>query len=490
MIPTKFILILLLAVHLFGAYADGHLQKGIKAYESGDFDKAIEELNKATARRFQKSDLVTAYKYLALSYIGKGRFSTAEEAFKHVIKLDPKFNINPKDYSRKVYLLFQQVKTEMVDTLTVASKPGGAIVFLDDKRVGVTKADTEALKLDVLVGQHYVKLSKKYFEERSQWVNISKKSKNEIRVNLTPIKLGLQIMTEPTGTHLYVNDKPAGKTPIIIDSHIGAKLTIKLTKEKFRDKRAEIHLLEKGVVKVGDDEFPLINEVASIHFNLEPLPPGKLNISSVPPGATIYLDGERVGMTQKLNVGLPLTLNDVAIGKHTLRFQLDKFRDIVETVEVVSGKTTHIQGKLGCVLSIVSVPSGADVYLNGMHISKTPLVTDRIPKKQYSIRLSKEEYIDEILKVAQAAKTTEPIKLTAKLTPKTGSLVILSEPKNATVFLDEKRRGNTPITLYGISIGNHKLKLTKGRYDDWEGHINVEYHKITWKHIYLRPSGM
>ncbi len=477
------ILIFLLAVSV---YADGHLQKGIRAYESGDFDKSIDELNKAIARKYQKSDLVTAYKYLALSHIGKAHMSAAEEAFKHLLKLDPKFNINPRDYSSKVYLLFQQVRTETVDTLTITSKPGGAIVFLDDERVGVTKLDTGTLKLDVLVGRHYVKFSKKYFEEKSQWVNISKKSKNEIRVNLTLIKLALHIVTEPTAAHLYVNDQLAGTTPIIIDSHIGEKLTIKLTKKGFRDKQAEIQMLEKGIAKVGDDELPLINEVAFIHFNLEPMPPGKLNISSVPPGATIYLDGVSAGVTPHSTVGLPLTLNDVAIGRHALRFQLDKFGDIVKTVEVVSGKTTQIQGKLGCVISIASVPTGAGVYLNGTHIGKTPLVTDRIPKRTYHIRLSKEGHIDEILKAA----LTDEIKLTAKLAPKTGSLVILSEPKNATVFLDGKQRGNTPITIYGISIGSHKLKLTKGRYDDWEGHINIEYHKIAWKHVYLRPSGM
>ena len=481
---TTFILILLFLLVVPCLYADDSLQNGVKAYESGDFDKAIEQLNQAIARKFQKADLVTAYKYLALSYIGKGRTAAAEEEFKHVIKLDPKFSINPKHYSSKVYLLFQRVKTEMVDTLTIISKPGGAIVFVDDEQVGVTKPATGVLKLDVLVGRRYVKWSKKYFEEKSQWVNIAKKGKNEIRVNLTPIKLGLRISTEPSETYLYVNDKLAGKTTIIIDSHIGGKITIKLTREGFRDERVEIHLLEKGVAKVGNDEFPLINEVAFIHFNLASMPPGKLNISSLPAGATVYLNG-------KLKGRLPLTLNDISAGKHTIRFQLDGFRDIVETVEVVSGKTTKIQGKLGRVVSIDSVPTDTDVYLNGAYIGKTPLATDRIPQRRYNIRLSKEGYVDEILKVnLEATKVNEPMKFTATLSPKTGSIITLSEPKRASVFLDGRRLGNTPLTLYGISIGSHKLKLTKGKYDDWEGHINIEYHKITWKHVYLRPSGM
>jgi len=484
--PTSTILILIFlsVVQLPCLYADDSLQNGVRAYENGDFDKAIKQLNKAIARKYQKPDLITAYKYLALSYIGKGRTPAAEEAFKHVIKLDLEFDINPDDYAPKVYRLFQKVKTEMVDTLTIISNPGGAVVFLGDERVGITKSDTGVLKLNVLVGRRYVKLSKKYFEEKSQWVKIAKKRKNEIRINLPPIKLGLRISTEPSEAHLYVNNKPIGKTPVIIDSHINAKVPIRLTKAGFRDKEVEVQLLEKGFARVGDDEFPLINEVAFIHLNLDMMPPGKLNISSTPTEATIYLDGELKGKT-------PMTLNDVAIGRHTIRFQLDRFSDVVETVEIVSEQTAEIQGKLGCVVSIDSVPTGADVYLNGTLIGKTPLVTDRVPRKPYGIRLSKEGYVDEILKFdLEASKATEPIKLTANLYPKTGSIIILSEPKNATVFLDGKRLGNTPITFYGIPIGSHKLKLTKENYDDWEGQIDVEYHKITWKHVYLRTNGI
>ena len=499
-IVTSYLIVFLLFLN-FPAEADDSLRQGISAYENGDFDLAIVKLNVAMGEA-EDSDLVTAYKYLALARIGKGQTGRAEAAFRQAIKLNPSLKLNENEHSSKVINLFQKVRDEIVDTLTVISTPTGATVFVDDKRKGITAAvhkvtaerseaenqrmrqfeverseqDTGILKLEALVGKREIKVSKQYFEDKIIQTNIVKNGKNTVTIDLDPAKIGLWIKTEPSSANLFVDDKFSGITPTIIDTVMCAKLSIKLTKEGYRDKTVDIQLKENGVVQVGDNELPLVNEMAHISITLELLPPGQLEIASDPPNAEVYLDEELKGKT-------PLKLNNVAAGKHRLRFSLEQFDDVTQLVEVISDKIVTVQCKLGGVISVISSPPGADVYLNQTHLGKTPLVTGQIPRKPHYLKLSMQGYVDGIHEVVLTSGTTE---IQVRLAKKTGSLTVDSNPPGTVIYLDGKKCGTTPIVLYGLPIGEHDLRLTKDGYDEWSGQIQIEHRKVAWKYVYLR----
>jgi tetratricopeptide (TPR) repeat protein len=503
-IVTSYLILFFLFLN-FIAEADDSLQQGISAYENGDFDLAIVKLNVAISK-IENADLIIAYKYLALALIGKRQTGKAEAAFQEAIKLNPSLKLNENEYSSKVISLFQKVRDEMVDTLMVVSNPAGATVFVDDQREGITEQDTGILKLDALIGTRDIKVSKRYFEDKIVQVDIVKNGKNTVTIDLEPVRIGLWIKTEPSNVSLFIEDnsltppippvnggekgggkeeyKFSGITPTIINTVMGAKLSLKLAKEGYRDKTVDIQLKESGVAQMGDAELPLINEMAHISITLDLLPPGQLEIASDPPDAEVYLDEELKGKT-------PLELNNVSAGKHRLRFHLKEkgheslFDDITQLVEVISDKTVTVQCKLGGVLAVTSSPPGADVYLSETHLGKTPLVTGQIPQKPHYLKLSMQGYVDEIREVVPTSDITE---IQVRLAKKTGSLTVDSNPPEAVIYLDGEKRGITPIVLYGLPVGKYDLKLTKAGYDEWSGQIQVEHREITWKHVYLRKK--
>jgi len=466
---------LFLLLLIFTAEAEDSLQQGISAYENGDFDGAIAKLNIAISRTVD-TDLVTAYKYLAFALIGKGQTGRAEAAFQNAIKLNPSLKLNENEYSSKVINLFQKVRDEMIDTLTVISAPTGATVFVDDKRKGITAKDTGTLKLEALVGRREIKVSKQYFEDKIVQANVVKNGKNTVEIDLEPVKIGLWIKTEPSKASLFINGKFAGITPTIIDTFMCAELFVKLTKESYRDKVVAVQIKESGIAQMGDTALPLINEMAHISINLDLLPPGQLEIASDPPNAQVYLDEESKGKT-------PLKLNNISAGKHHLRFHLEHFDDVTQPIEIISEKNVTVLCKLGCVLKVTSSPPSAEVYLGQTHLGKTPLVTGQIPRKPHYLKFTMKGYVDEVLEVVPISDMTE---IQARLVKKTGSITADSNPQGAVIYLAGEKRGVTPIVLYGLPIGKYDLKLIKSGYEEWIKQIQVEHRKVTWKYVSLR----
>ena len=67
--------------------------------------------------------------------------------------------------------------------------------------------------------------------------------------------------------------------------------------------------------------------------------PGTLNVTSTPPGATIWLDHQYRGTT-------PLVLADVPPGNHTLEISLDGFEDWITSGTLACGDYVEIKATL------------------------------------------------------------------------------------------------------------------------------------------------
>ncbi|MCX7778351.1 MAG: PEGA domain-containing protein [Armatimonadetes bacterium] len=115
---------------------------------------------------------------------------------------------------------------------------------------------------------------------------------------------------------------------------------------------------------------------------------GRLHIISEPKGAMAFLDGKYVGLT-------PLTVEGVAYGKHLLRLFKHGYRLWVSAIEVsatdVTIKVNLQQRQLGSI-SVTSIPPGANVFLNGVLMGKTPIALHGIEPGVYTLRLEREDF--------------------------------------------------------------------------------------------------
>ena len=92
---------------------------------------------------------------------------------------------------------------------------------------------------------------------------------------------------------------------------------------------------------------------------------GKLNITSVPGDADIYLDGQKVGTT-------PMMLPKCLIGQHTVRISKAGHSDFTKTITLAEGATEEISARLESGKPVViSAHEGADIYVDGAKVGTT-----------------------------------------------------------------------------------------------------------------------
>ena len=109
-------------------------------------------------------------------------------------------------------------------------------------------------------------------------------------------------------------------------------------------------------------------------------------------------------------------------------------------------------------LNITSFPSGAEVYVDSLFLGRTPLDVDTIAVGKHVILLQKKDYWSFRKSVQVESGQIVAINATLK---GLGAIKIISDPENASVFLDGNFIGETPFDFVNIEVGEHALSLQK-----------------------------
>lgn len=143
-----------------------------------------------------------------------------------------------------------------------------------------------------------------------------------------------------------------------------------------------------------------------------------LSIETNPSGATVYIDGSKVGVT-------PLRNFSAAYGKHTIKLSKTDYFDNVFPCDLNKDKVDIRQNLIirKSKLNIATTPSGADVYLDGVKAGKTPMSGYEVPYGKHKIRVSKSGY-DDIEETFTFGKAGVDIK---KVMPKSVENIVVEE---------------------------------------------------------------
>ena len=125
--------------------------------------------------------------------------------------------------------------------------------------------------------------------------------------------------------------------------------------------------------------------------------------------------------------------------------------------------------------------------MNGKWRGRTPLTLDSLPFGHYVVRVLQPDYRttrDELALDAHTPSRTLNIKLesakqaapaktrAAEESPRaletfTGTLFVDSHPQGATVVIDGKPMGKTPLRLSDVRIGTHVVRLELAKHRSW-----------------------
>jgi hypothetical protein len=145
------------------------------------------------------------------------------------------------------------------------------------------------------------------------------------------------------------------------------------------------------------------------------------------PGAEVYVDAESVGI-------LPLEPLELRPGNHTLRVIRPGFTEFTEVFRIRPRRRTVIQVELmalSMVLSVVSDPPGARIFVDGQFQGEAPREVNLL-EGEHSLRLELRGHHDALRSVNALAGVNDSLEVT--LEPLPADELALLEPEEPTLF--------------------------------------------------------
>ena len=279
---------------------------------------------------------------------------------------------------------------------------------------------------------------------------------------------GIGIIEDPQAAYLLTGTYRAQVNDVVISVNIINRKTKANIFAKYLSISKDV--LEPGWLKIEKPEETFFSELKG-----EPQEKGRsgtLSITSDPIGARIFLDGDYRGKTN-------VDIRQVPLGPHNVTMIKDKYKVYVKTVDIYEDRTSTVDIKLepkrGS-LSIKTNPKEAKIFINEKYCGLTPRIISGLLTGEYDLSLKKEKHKDYNEKIEIIFEGT--IEKTINLVEEDGSLLVISTPINAKVYLDSEYKGlAAPLFLEKVSSGKHIAKVEMEGYKPWEKPVVIRAFK-------------
>jgi formylglycine-generating enzyme required for sulfatase activity len=253
--------------------------------------------------------------------------------------------------------------------VSVDSTPAGATVSVDGEVAG----KTPLVDLPLPEGDHLLRVEEARHLPLEQPLTVTGRNiRQQVQLELAPAWAQVKIDSQPPGANILVDGESAGQTPASVDILQGEH-QLMLQLPTFADWQQSVR------VKAGEDQ-----DLGRV--NLQPAA-GVLELTSVPGGANVTLDGDFQGQT-------PITLDISPDRTHELAVFKPGYERYTGAVELPAAsrdeRTVTLKAELGDVRLRIS-PANAVVRVNGRAIGKGVQMLS-LPAVEHTIEISKDGY--------------------------------------------------------------------------------------------------
>ncbi len=365
--------------------------------------------------------------------------------------------------------------TQPTTRLAVNSTPSGATVYLNSTFFAITNTGDR----DVQPGTYAVRLEKQGYYPKDTSITVPEGQTVRMNVALAPITqiiTRLAVNSNPTGATVYLNGAFFAATPTGDRDVTPGQYTVTMEKTGYHPKDTVVSVPEGQTVRISMSLIPITQPIT------------KLAVSSVPTGASVYLDGNYFSQTNTGDM-------DVKPGQHALRLEKAGYISKDTTVSVPSGQTVRISLTLTPVtspvtkLSVTSVPTGANAYVDGAFFAATPTGYHNVAPGQHTLKLEKTGYVtkDTTISVPEGQSVSVNVNLTAVSQPIT-RLSISSSPTGAAVYLNGTFFALTNTGDKSVTPGTYAVRLEKAGYVPKDTNVTVPEGQTVRLNFTLTPT--
>jgi hypothetical protein len=191
-----------------------------------------------------------------------------------------------------------------------------------------------------------------------------------------------------------------------------------------------------------------------------------INIESVPPGATVFLDstdGAPLGTT-------PLAAVRLSRGPHTLIFRLENYEEARLTITVARRRETFraVLRALGTIEVSAGNEGarGGTVFVDGAPVGGGTLGSlavrvPNLPPGRHQVRVEHAGFVafEQWVEVL-GGQTVRVTAMLERVAPDTGSILVDADVRGAPIFLDGRDTGRrTNTVLDDVSVGTHEVEI-------------------------------
>jgi len=335
----------------------------------------------------------------------------------------------------------------------VSSDPTGGSVLFDGTNYGITPVTITVSTTGT--PDHTITVSKSGYQTWSQFYSGNPSAGQTISVfaSLNPVV--------QTG-NIYVNSNPSGASAILDNGY--DQLTTPGTFNAVSTGWHNVQVSKSGYQLYSTSIEVKPGATSNVYATLVPNQQiGSLSVTSLPVGASLYVDTIYEGLTNQV-------VGNLAVGPHTVTLKKSGYKDYTQTATVNNAQTTSLSVTLSPLVSpttgdldVSSTPYGASVYLNGAYQGETrasgPLYITGLSPGAYSTVLKKSGYQDYSTTATIVAGTTAKVSAAlqpASAKPTTASAEIYSKPSGADVYINNAYKGVTPLSFENVPIAETK----------------------------------
>jgi len=233
--------------------------------------------------------------------------------------------------------------------------------------------------------------------------------------------------TVPEGAQIIVDEENLGATPLADFPVAAGERQLKLLAERY--------LPYREVIEITGMEQP-----QSFSAELEPAW-ANIAISSIPVGATIFVDGEALGRTP--------ALLELLQGEHQIALEMPRFRSWQQDLSVSAGVHQNLEPitleAANGILQLSSIPGNANVTVDGEFQGQTPLELILEPGRKHRVAVFKPGYSRTVRSLSLEPEEIRAMRL--QLKPQLGDVMITVEPIEAEIVVNGRQLGSGSQTL-------------------------------------------
>lgn len=369
--------------------------------------------------------------------------------------------IREKEYveyrvSEKVYSTAVENRPQVVLRYTPDS-PDEQIIGAIDGRVMNLNFQNGQVTLRPKPGEHTIKLNSEgrvweqsltleAGDQRDITVDFPNRKSEAVKMQETG---GMYINSNPSGARVMMNQVEQGQTPLTLEDIPPGTYTIEVSKP--------LYLPSTATLEVKPLDYTTHEVELTPNF-------GSVEITTKPPGAAVYLNGAMRGET-------PYSLSQIDAGEYQVELRKKYYKELTDQFTIEPGdeftETYTLEPQFGRV-TFQSVPSGAEITVDGNFWGVTPVTKDTVVSGAHYVRVDKDFYnpYEERIQVLEE----QTLERTFRLQPNFGTVQVYSTPPGATVTItgDTTVSVRTPTKQLKLPSGSYTITVEKENYELFE----------------------